>query len=267
MAGLAIAETDDPLAARAKVAATLAQHVPDETERRWLEPRLLQLLGLEAGDADERPDRESLFAAWRVFFERVAEQGVVVLVFEDLQWADDGLLDFIDHILDWSRERPIYIITLARPELLDRRRDWGAGRRNFTSLVLEPLDTAEMRELLAGLVPGLPEPVAERILERAEGIPLYAVETVRMLLSEGLVTREDWRLSADGRPLGAVGARLAARPDRLAAGCPRSRGSVPAPGGLRHRQDLQHRMPSRPSAVCRRTTWPRDCGRSSGARC
>jgi class 3 adenylate cyclase/tetratricopeptide (TPR) repeat protein len=186
-----IAETDDPLATRAKLAATLAQHVPDETERRWLEPRLLQLLGLEAGDADERPDRESLFAAWRVFFERVAEHGVVVLVFEDLQWADDGLLDFIDHILDWSRDRPIYIITLARPELLDRRRDWGAGRRNFTSLVLEPLDTAEMRELLAGLVPGLPEPVAERILERAEGIPLYAVETVRMLLSEGLVTRED----------------------------------------------------------------------------
>jgi class 3 adenylate cyclase/tetratricopeptide (TPR) repeat protein len=186
----AIAETDDPLAARAKVAATLAEHLPDETERRWMEPRLLQLLGLETGEADERPDRESMFAAWRIYFERVAEKGVVVLVFEDLQWADDGLLDFIDHILDWSRDRPIYIITLARPELLDRRRDWGAGRRSFTSLVLEPLDTGEMRELLEGLVPGLPEPAIERILERAEGIPLYAVETVRMLLSEGLVTLE-----------------------------------------------------------------------------
>ena len=85
------------------------------------------------------------------------------------QWADDGLLDFIDHILDWSRDRPIYIITLARPELLDRRRDWGAGRRNFTSLVLEPLEPDQMRELLAGLVPGLPETVVERVLERAEG--------------------------------------------------------------------------------------------------
>jgi class 3 adenylate cyclase/tetratricopeptide (TPR) repeat protein len=186
-----ITETEDPTSARAKLAATLAQWVTDETERRWIEPRLLQLLGLETGDGDERPDRESLFAAWRIFFERVAEQGVVVLVFEDLQWADDGLLDFIDHTLDWSRERPIYIITLARPELLDRRRDWGVGRRNFTSLVLEPLDSKDMRELLAGLVPGLPEAVAERVLERAEGIPLYAVETVRMLLSEGLVTRED----------------------------------------------------------------------------
>ena len=186
-----ITEWEDPAAARAKLATSLAEWVPDETERRWMEPRLAQLLGLEPGDADERPDRESLFAAWRVFFERIAEQGVVVLVFEDLQWADDGLLDFIDHILDWSRERPIYIITLARPELLDRRHDWGAGRRNFTSLVLEPLGPDLMRELLGGLVPGLPESVAERVLERAEGIPLYAVETVRMLLSEGLVTLED----------------------------------------------------------------------------
>ena len=183
-----ITDLDDPSIARAKLATSLDDWVTDDAERRWMEPRLLQLLGLEAGDADERPDRESLFAAWRVFFERVAERGVVVLVFEDLQWADDGLLDFIDHVLDWSRDRPIYIITLARPELLDRRTDWGAGRRSFTSLLLEPLGPDLMRELLAGLVPGLPEPVAERILERAEGIPLYAVETVRMLLSEGLVT-------------------------------------------------------------------------------
>ena len=185
-----ITEADEPAEARAKVAAMLDEWVTDETERRWMEPRLLQLLGLEATDADERPDRESLFAAWRVFFEHVADRGVVVLVFEDLQWADDGLLDFIDHILEWSRDRPIYLISLARPELLDRRSDWGAGRRNFTSLVLEPLEPEQMRELLAGLVPGLPAQVLERVLERAEGIPLYAVETVRMLLTEGLVALE-----------------------------------------------------------------------------
>lgn len=182
-----ISEGDDPATAQSKLSASVGEWVSDEGERRWIEPRLLQLLGLEATDSEGRPDRESLFAAWRLFFERIAEHGVVVLVFEDLQWADGGLLDFIDHILEWSRDRPIYLITLARPELLDRRTDWGAGRRNFTSLVLEPLGGVEMRELLAGLVPGLLPGVVDRILERAEGIPLYAVETVRMLLSEGLV--------------------------------------------------------------------------------
>ncbi|MEP7041182.1 MAG: adenylate/guanylate cyclase domain-containing protein [Chloroflexota bacterium] len=186
-----IAESDEGTAARSKLTATIAEWVADEGERRWLEPRLLQLLGLDAVESGERPERESLFAAWRVFFERIAERGVVVMVFEDLQWADDGLLDFIDHVLDWSRDRPIYLIALARPELLDRRSDWGAGRRNFTSLVLEPLDNATMQELLAGLVPGLPTTVVERVLERAEGIPLYAIETVRMLLSEGLVALGD----------------------------------------------------------------------------
>jgi tetratricopeptide (TPR) repeat protein len=186
-----ITEQDDPAAARAKLAGTVTEWGADDTERRWMEPRLLQLLGLEAGDADERPDRDSLFAAWRVFFERIAERGVVVLVFEDLQWADDGMLDFIDHALEWTRDRPLYLISLARPELLDRRPDWGAGRRNFTSLVLEPLEPEHMRELLAGLIPGLPAPVVERVLDRAEGIPLYAVETVRMLLSDGLVALED----------------------------------------------------------------------------
>jgi class 3 adenylate cyclase/tetratricopeptide (TPR) repeat protein len=188
---IGINDEDDPAAARAKVGGALAEFVADEAERRWMEPRLLQLLSIEGAESGEPSDRESLFAAWRLLFERIAEKGVVVLVFEDVQWADDGLLDFIDHVLDWSRERPIYIITSARPELLDRRRDWGAGRRNFTSLVLEPLTAEQMRELLAGLVPGLPAPVVERVLDRAEGIPLYAVETVRMLLSDGLVVFDD----------------------------------------------------------------------------
>jgi class 3 adenylate cyclase/tetratricopeptide (TPR) repeat protein len=185
-----IVESDPPGTARSKVAATLETWVPDDAERRWLEPRLLQLLGLESAEG-ERPDRESLFAAWRVFFERIAERGVVVLVFEDLQWADGGLLDFIDHVMEWSRDRPIYLITLARPELLDRRPDWGAGRRSFTSLLLEPLPEVDMRELLAGLVPGLPEAAVARVLSRAEGIPLYAVETVRMLLAEGKLERAE----------------------------------------------------------------------------
>ena len=115
-----------------------------------------------AGSARHRsgPVADALFGAWRTFFERISEQGTVTLVFEDMHFADTGLLDFIDHLLEWSRGRPIYIVTLARPELLERRPDWGAGKRSFTSIYLEPLSETDMRELLAGLVPGLPESAA-----------------------------------------------------------------------------------------------------------
>ncbi len=178
-----LAETDDERTTRAKVAAMVAEHVTDEAERRWIEPALLSLLGVQTGTSADQ-----LFGAWRTFFERLAATAPVVLVFEDLHWADAGTLDFIDHLLEWSRVIPLYIVTLARPELIDRRPDWGTGRRNFTSLYLEPLSEPAMRSLLAGLVPGLPEAAVRVVIARAEGIPLYAVETVRMLVAEGRLT-------------------------------------------------------------------------------
>ena len=174
-------ETDDEATTRRRLAETVAAQVPDADERRWIEPALLALLGIDTGAVDS----EQLFGAWRTFFERLAAVAPVVMVFEDLQHADAGLLDFIANLLEWSRGVPIYVLTLARPELLERRPDWGAGRRNFASLHLEPLPEPAMRELLAGLVPGLPEPVVAAIVERADGVPLYAVETVRMLLADG----------------------------------------------------------------------------------
>ena len=191
-------ETDDAATTRSQIAATLQRYVPIEGERRWIEPRLLQLLGVEEGPGGER---EELFAAWRTFFERISEVDTTVLVFEDLQWADSGLIDFINHVLEWSRSHPILIVTLARPELLDRRPDWGAGRRNFMSLSLEPLADADMRELLARLVPGLPAAASAAILARAGGVPLYAVETVRMLLGQGRLEEHDGAY----RPVGDIG--------------------------------------------------------------
>ena len=178
-------ETDDERTTRAKVAETVATHVPDVEERRWIEPSLLALLGFEAGVGSEQ-----LFGAWRTFFERLADSAPVVLVFEDFHFADSGLLDFVDHLLEWSRNVPIYVVTLARPELIEKRETWGAGKRNFTSLYLEPLPEAAMRALLAGLVPGLPEAAVRSIVARADGVPLYAVETVRMLLAEGKLVVE-----------------------------------------------------------------------------
>ncbi|MEP6469491.1 MAG: adenylate/guanylate cyclase domain-containing protein, partial [Chloroflexota bacterium] len=180
-----LVETDDEATTRARVAQVVAEHVPDPEERRWIEPALLVLLGVESGTGSEQ-----LFAAWRTFFERVSASGSVVLVFEDLHWADSGTLDFIDHLIEWSKGHPVYITTLARPELVERRPDWGAGKRNFVSIFLEPLSEPAMRELLAGLVPGLPESASQAIAFRAGGIPLYAVETVRMLLTDGRLSEE-----------------------------------------------------------------------------
>jgi predicted ATPase/class 3 adenylate cyclase len=182
-----IAEDERGDTALAKLRATLAEHVPDTEERRFVEPRLARLLGL--GGASDG-DRQDLFAGWRLFFERLAAEAPVVLVFEDIQWADTSLLDFVEYLREWSPRHGILVVTLARSDLLERRPTWGAGRRAFTSLHLEPLPEHATRELLAGLVPGLPEEAAERILARAEGVPLYAMETVRMLLDRGLLVQD-----------------------------------------------------------------------------
>ena len=171
-----------------KLRACLDQFVPDAEERRWIEPHLAHLLGLAEAPSG---GREEVFSAWRTFFERIAELGVTVLVFEDLQWADAGLIDFVESILEWSKSFPILIATLSRPELMDRRPSWGAGLRNFTSLHLEALSDAAMRALLGGFVTGLPVEVTDRVLERADGVPLYAVETIRMLVDRGVIVEAD----------------------------------------------------------------------------
>ncbi len=181
-----LAETDDQAATRTAIAAMLAEHVPDEGERRWIEPAMLSLFGVEMGIPSGQ-----LFGAWRTFLERLAVTAPVILIFEDLHWADDGTLDFIDHLQEWSRAIPLYIVTLARPELLDRRSDWGAAKRSFTSIHLEPLPVEAMDQLLQGLVPGLSTSAREAIVARADGVPLYAVETVRMLLAQGRLVVED----------------------------------------------------------------------------
>jgi class 3 adenylate cyclase/tetratricopeptide (TPR) repeat protein len=181
-----LAESDDEAMTRARIAESLAALVPDEAERRWIEPALLALLGHGSAMG---PDQ--LFGAWRTYFERLAAQGPVVMVFEDLHWADSGTIDFVEHLLDWSKGVPIFIATLARPELMERRPDWGAGKRNFVSMYLEPLAESAMRALLDGLVPGIPETAQRSIIERADGMPLYAVETVRMLVADGQLVLSD----------------------------------------------------------------------------
>jgi class 3 adenylate cyclase/tetratricopeptide (TPR) repeat protein len=183
-----ISEDDDDTTARSKLEATLSEHILDADERSFVEPLLASLLGI--AEEQSSYERHDLFAAWRLFFERLANTYPTVLVFEDMQWADASLLDFVEYLLEWSRSSPLFVLVLARPELLDKRPNWGAGHRNFTSLHLGPLSEAAMTELLDGFVPGLPDALREQILARAEGVPLYAVETVRMLLDRGLLVQE-----------------------------------------------------------------------------
>jgi class 3 adenylate cyclase/predicted ATPase len=177
-----IAEDEDPASAREKLAAVVAEHVPDERERRLVEPRLAHLLGFERRVA---PDRADLFSGWRLFFERLTATGPVIMVFEDLQWADSGLLDFIDYLLEWSAEFPLFILAFGRPELLERRPAWAER-----AIELAPLGDEAIDELVTGLVPGLPDDLRARIRARSEGLPLYAVETVRMLLDRGVLAQD-----------------------------------------------------------------------------
>ena len=214
-----IVEDEEAASARAKLRVAIEEHVPDPQERRFVEPRLAHLLGLEEGASG---DQENLFAAARMFFERLAQQGPTVLLFEDIHWADSALLDFIEYVIEWSRDVPLFVVTLARPELADRRPTWGSAKRNFTSIFLEPLSTDSMQALLTGPVPGLSDDLRERILERAEGVPFYAVETVRMLLDRGVLVREGttYRLTGEIETLEVpetLQALIAARLDGLTA--------------------------------------------------
>jgi predicted ATPase len=151
-------ETDDEPTTRSKIRATVERFITDEDEGRRSRPPLLALLGV--GDAPEADRRDVRRVADVLRADHRPRHGA--LLFEDLHWADSGMLDFIDHMLDWSLNVPILIVTLSRPELLDNRPGWGAGRRNFLALDLQPLDDEACASCLSGLVSGLPEPAIRR---------------------------------------------------------------------------------------------------------
>ncbi len=177
-----IAETDDPLRSRTRLRTAVAEYLPVPADQEWVERRLAALLGLEEAPTGERGE---FFAAVRTFFHSIAGRGTTVLVFEDFHWADAGLIEFVRELVELSPRHPILVITLARPDLLERAPGWGAGRRNFTSAHLGPLSDDDMAELVTGMVEGIAENLVAEITKRANGIPLYAVELVRMLIADG----------------------------------------------------------------------------------
>ncbi len=182
-----ILETDGAADAEGKLRRALAEILEEGADRDWVERNMRPLVGL-AAESDLAGDRRGeAFAAWRRFFEALAEHRPLVLVIEDLHWADDGLLDFVDHLVEWASGVPILVVCTARPELLDRRPGWGGGKRASAIVSLSPLsneNTARLvHELLAQAV--LPAETQAALLARAGGNPLYAEEFVRMVAERG----------------------------------------------------------------------------------
>ncbi|MGH3065853.1 MAG: ATP-binding protein, partial [Gaiellaceae bacterium] len=177
-----IHESDDDESVAAKLGLAVRDLVADESEAAWLERHLRTLVGLGRGESSAEEARADAAAAWRRFLEALAESRPAVLVFEDLHWADDGLLDFIDELVDWLREVPLLVVGTARPELLGRRSDWGGGKRNAATLSLAPLTDADTARLVAALFERslLPAETQSELLAHAGGNPLYAEEFARM---------------------------------------------------------------------------------------
>ena len=169
--------------------------LPQGPERSWFCQRLLPLLGIEATSSAER---DELFTAWRRFLEQIAEDHPTVLVFEDLHWADDAMLAFLEHLGDRAEGVPLLVVCTARPELFERHPEYGAGLRNATPINLSPLSSEETARLVAALLEAtvIPAELQQPILDRAGGNPLYAEEFVRLVKDRNLLVRtgSSWQL-------------------------------------------------------------------------
>jgi class 3 adenylate cyclase/tetratricopeptide (TPR) repeat protein len=192
--------------------------LPEGDERPWFRQRLLPLLGIEATSTAER---EELFTAWRRFLEHIAEQDPTVLVFEDLHWADDAMLSFLEHLADRAEGVPLLVIGTARPELFERRPDYANGLRNSNSINLVPLSEEETSRLVSALLESsvVPAELQQPISDRAGGNPLYAEEFVRLLRDKDLLVQKgaSWELreGAEVPFPDSVQALIAARLDTL----------------------------------------------------
>ena len=201
-----IHERDTEAEAAEKLRSAVADALEEEKEARWVESHLRPLVGLETETGLGGDRRGEAFAAWRRFLEALAEQRPLVLVLEDLHWADDGLLDFVDELVDWLSGVPLLVVCSARPELLERRPAWGGGKLNASTIGLSPLSSEETALLLSHVLERslLPAEIQQKLLERSEGNPLYAEQFAQLYLERG---------SADDLPLpetlqGIVAARL-----------------------------------------------------------
>ncbi len=182
-----ILDQDDAATAGDRLRETIGGAIEDPVQARWVESHLRPLIGLETDEGFGGDRRGEAFAAWRRALEAFAEDRPLVLVFEDLHWADDALLDFLDELVGWLTDVPLLVIGTARPELLERRPGWGGGKLDSSTLALTPLSRDQTAVLLADAVgtPDLPRDVERVLLERADGNPLYAEQFARLYVEQG----------------------------------------------------------------------------------
>jgi len=173
-------EDDVPAAVREAIARWLAAN--DVPDRERVGPLLAATVG--AGEQDV-VDRAALFAAWRSTIEAAARTQPLIVVFEDLHWSSDSLLDLVEFVMQPRATAPVLMIALTRPELLDRRTSWGGGKRNHLALSLEPLADGAIAQLVEHLLESRQPDAVARIVARAEGNPFYAGELVRALMERG----------------------------------------------------------------------------------
>ena len=180
-----ILESDSPEQASVKLEEAVRRFVDDAADATWIERHLRPLAGLETDETWTSDSREEAFAAWRRYIEAIADERPLVLVFEDLQWADDALLDFVDYLAEWTSGVPILVLCTARPELLARRPVWGGGKVNASTLQLSALSDEQTAVLVHTLLgsAAVDAELQTRLLEHAGGNPLYAEEFTRMLSS------------------------------------------------------------------------------------
>jgi class 3 adenylate cyclase/tetratricopeptide (TPR) repeat protein len=209
-----IDEADPVGAARGKLTVVLER----EKDGALITERLAQLMGL--GSAVAIP--EETFWAVRKLLEATARKRPLVVTFDDIQWAEPTFLDLVEHIADWTREAPILLICVARPELLEIRPGWAGGKLNATSLLLERLYEGECLVLIDSLLgsTGLSREAAGRIMESADGNPLFVEELLAMLIDAGILQRRNghWSLAADLMRIAvpsSIQALLSARLERL----------------------------------------------------
>ncbi|MGH2995087.1 MAG: ATP-binding protein [Gaiellaceae bacterium] len=205
-----ILESDGPEEAAAKVATAVAATVEDPAEGDWLRASLAPLVGASVSGAGAAGERGASFTAWRRFFEAVAAHRPLVLLFEDLHWADTALVEFVEHLVEWASDVALLVVCTARPELYERHPGWGAGKRTTTTVSLSPLSDDETTKLIAALAEtALPPGTEAALLARAGGNPLFAEEFVRMLRDRGNGAVADVRVPET------VQALIAARLDAL----------------------------------------------------